>query len=56
MNKAQVIHVALPVLNESENIGKLLKCLKMQSLTNFKLIVCANQYDSWWDNPDKVYE
>ncbi len=48
------IYVALPVLNESDNIVKLIDCLSLQSYSNFKLIVCVNQYDSWWGILDKV--
>jgi len=48
-----IIYVALPVLNEADNIGKLLKCLTSQSFNSFKLIACVNQYDSWWQSTDK---
>ena len=54
MNKASTIYVALPVLNESENINSLIHCLSLQSYTRYKLIVCVNQYESWWQNPEKV--
>ncbi len=54
MQKAPTLYVALPVLNESENIGKLIECLRLQSFTRYKLIVCVNQYESWWQNPEKV--
>ena len=54
MNKAPTIYVALPVLNESENINKLIHCLSLQSFTRYKLIVCVNQYENWWQNPEKV--
>ncbi len=47
------VHIALPVLNESENLPALLNCLKNQTVQDFSLTVCVNQYESWWDDPSK---
>jgi glycosyltransferase involved in cell wall biosynthesis len=47
------IYIALPILNEFENLPSLIECLKNQSLEEFELVVCVNQYDSWWENKDK---
>ncbi|MBT3173313.1 MAG: hypothetical protein HN336_00565 [Lentimicrobiaceae bacterium] len=44
------IFVSLPVINESQNIPSLLDCLKSQTLKSYKLVVCVNQYDEWWEN------
>ena len=54
MIDAPILYVALPVLNESDNIDKLIHCLSLQSFTRYKLIVCVNQYESWWQNSEKV--
>ncbi len=48
------IYLCLPILNESENIGRLLQSLKQQSFQNFELIACVNQLDSWWETEDKI--
>lgn len=47
------IYIALPVLNEFENLPALIKCLREQSTTTFELIACVNQYESWWGIDDK---
>lgn len=44
------------MLNERENIPALLSCLSKQKTTfRYKAIICVNQPDSWWQNPDKVH-
>ena len=43
-----MIYIALPVLNESEQITRFLDDLRNQSLQDFHLVVCVNQYDHWW--------
>lgn len=48
------IFLCLPVLNESENISTLLKCLENQSYKNFELIACVNQAEAWWAKPEKI--
>ena len=47
------LFVALPILEESENIEKIINCLQNQSYTNFELLVCINQYDHWWETQEK---
>ena len=47
------IYIALPVLNEFENLPTLIKCLKEQSVQGFEIIACVNQYESWWGVDDK---
>lgn len=54
MTKTPCIYVALPVLNESENISALFNCLRSQTLSEFELIACVNQYEDWWQKDDKV--
>ncbi|MCF8235621.1 MAG: glycosyltransferase [Bacteroidales bacterium] len=48
------LYLALPVMNESENLPAFLKCLSEQAESNFELFVCVNQPDLWWTEPDKV--
>ncbi len=47
------LFLCLPVLNESENIPALLDGIYNQSYPNFELIVCVNQPDAWWNDPEK---
>ena len=47
------IHVALPVLNEPQYLYKLVDCISRQTYTRFKVYVCVNQPEAWWDNPEK---
>ena len=47
------IHIALPVLNESGNLSAFIDCLKAQSEQDFRLIVCVNQYEDWWEDAEK---
>lgn len=46
-------HVALPVLDELEYLPALLECLSAQSYSHFRLIVCVNQPESWWEDPHR---
>ena len=47
------LHIALPVLNESEQLPGLLTSLEKQDYRHFSLTVCVNQYDGWWHHPEK---
>ncbi|OIP01399.1 MAG: hypothetical protein AUJ98_04430 [Bacteroidetes bacterium CG2_30_33_31] len=42
-------------MNENENISKLLQCIRKQEYKNFKVWICVNQPESFWQNPDKVF-
>jgi len=53
---SKYILVCLPCLNEYENLPKLLRYFKDQTYRNFKLFICINQPDDWWDNPDKIVQ
>ncbi len=48
------IFVALPVLNELENMENFIGCCKAQTYSNFKIVVCVNQPDDWWEKDDKM--
>jgi glycosyltransferase involved in cell wall biosynthesis len=49
------IYVALPALNELENLGDFIRCCRNQTFQNFKLIICVNQPDDWWEKKDKLH-
>lgn len=49
------VFVALPVQKEFKNLPALLACLAEQRFSDFKLYVCINQPDSWWNDKDKEY-
>lgn len=50
-----VLYICLPILNEYENLPKLLASFKNQTYQNFIIIACVNQPEAWWDNKDKLY-
>ena len=47
------IYIALPVLNEYENLERLFYFLENQKIPFKKLVVCVNNYDHWWEFPDR---
>jgi hypothetical protein len=47
------LHLALPVLDEPDLLPRLLNCLSAQSYTRFRLFVCVNQPETWWNIPEK---
>lgn len=48
------IYIALPILNESENLDAFMHCLQAQNYRDFELMACVNQPDSWWDEDQKL--
>jgi len=47
--------IALPVMNEAENLPELINCIDQQDYQgDFNLFVCINQPDSWWDDEEKI--
>ena len=48
------LFLALPVMDEPELLRRLLNCISVQSYRHFKLVVCVNQPESWWDDSHKV--
>lgn len=44
------IYVAVPLMDELENVPQMLGCLQTQSYSNFEVVVCINQPDSWWND------
>jgi hypothetical protein len=48
------LHIAIPLLDELENIPRLIHDISRQSYTDFKLWFCVNQPDDWWENPERI--
>lgn len=48
-----MIYVALPVLDELDTIRFFIEDIQSQTFKNYKLFVCINQPDNWWDLPEK---
>ncbi len=46
-----LIYIALPVMNEMELLPSLIASIQAQTVGQFRLFVCVNQPDSWWDEP-----
>jgi len=47
------LHIAIPLMDEDENLESLLHCIRNQSYTNYKLWIIVNQPENYWDNPEK---
>jgi glycosyltransferase involved in cell wall biosynthesis len=47
-------YIALPAMNESDNIEAFVECCLKQTYSDFILVVCVNQPDDWWEGQDKV--
>ncbi len=45
-----MLHIALPVLDDTAGVYRLLADLEAQSLP-YQLWICVNQPELWWDNP-----
>ena len=48
-----VLYIALPVLNEAEFLPEFLGCLLRQDYREFRVFICVNQPDEWWEVPGK---
>ncbi|MCK9423910.1 MAG: hypothetical protein M0Q38_15075 [Bacteroidales bacterium] len=48
------LYIALPVMNEQDLLPRTLECIAAQSYRNFKVFICVNQPDAWWDDPLKI--
>ncbi len=47
-----VIHVAIPALDELQRLPGCLDRLAAQSADRFRVWVCVNQPEAWWDDPE----
>jgi len=45
------IYIALPVMSEMERLPLLINAIMEQTIRHFRLVVCVNQPDSWWNEP-----
>ncbi len=51
-----IIHVAIPLLNEFENLPTLIHDIEQQSFKAFKVWFCVNQPESWHSDSKKISE
>ena len=42
-------------MNEMERLPLLIQAIMAQTVQHFRLVVCVNQPDSWWDDPLQIY-
>ncbi len=49
-----LIYIALPVMNEMERLPLLMKAIIDQTAQHFRLVVCVNQPDGWWNDPEQI--
>lgn len=47
------LFLAIPLMDELDNLPALVKCLREQTYRNFEWIVCVNHPDDWWNHPEK---
>ena len=48
-----MLYVAVPILNETELLDRFIRCISFQTFKKFKIFICVNQPDEWWDDPAK---
>ena len=53
MTQEGLIHVAIPAMNEADFLPATIDCLAKQTFKSFKVWVCVNQPDHWWDHAEK---
>jgi len=53
MSHIPTIFVALPVMDEADALPSCLSCIENQTYRHFKVILCVNQPDEWWEIPEK---
>ncbi|MGA2823804.1 MAG: glycosyltransferase family 2 protein [Bacteroidales bacterium] len=49
------LYIALPVINEAEFLPWILGCMIRQDYHKFRVFICVNQPDEWWENPVKKH-
>ncbi len=47
------LYIALPVIDENELLPRLIDCIIAQKYQHFKVFVCVNQPDEWWDQAER---
>ena len=53
MSRERMIHVAIPAMNEADFLPATIECLAKQTFKPFKVWVCVNQPEHWWDHAEK---
>ncbi len=48
------VYLAIPLMDEFQNISNLINDIKKQDYANFDVVFCVNQPDSWWTDTNKV--
>jgi hypothetical protein len=48
-----LLHIAIPLMDETENLDMLFGCIRSQKFTDFKVWVCVNQPESFWEDDGK---
>lgn len=49
-NATPSLHIALPVMDEQEFLPRTLECIAAQLYPHFKVYICVNQPDAYWDD------
>jgi glycosyltransferase involved in cell wall biosynthesis len=47
------LYIALPVIDEAEFLPEILGCMVRQDYRNFRVFICVNQPDEWWEMQGK---
>ncbi len=47
------VFVCIPLMDELENVPALMEYLRRQTFRDFVTVICVNQPDSWWNDPEK---
>jgi len=53
-SKYKNIYVAIPLMNELENLPILLQNIRAQDCKDYKVFFCINQPDIWWEDQEKI--
>ncbi|MCX6248420.1 MAG: glycosyltransferase [Bacteroidetes bacterium] len=48
-----LLYIAIPVTHEAELLPEVLQCLLHQDHQRFRVFICVNQPDEWWEIPEK---
>lgn len=48
-----LVHIALPVMDESMTMPFFLESLRLQTLQEYRLYICVNQPEIWWSDADQ---
>ncbi len=48
------LYIAVPLMDELENLPVLLNNISAQDARDFKVFFCVNQPDSWWEDKERI--